>query len=220
MCLRDATCFSEFDLEQLLQHEVFVHSLTALNGRAQTNLTSLSLSAPRTTATQEGLATFAELVTGVIDINRMERIALRIKAIQAALDGADFFDVFRLFLDYGQPETESYSSAVRVFRGVPLTGGHAFTKDAVYMRGLIEIHTFFRWALKSGRIDLIKQLFVGRLTLPDLLRFDADPNESVINPPVYLPPWVSKTNGLTAYLAFSVFANNISLEGLSSVHFE
>jgi hypothetical protein len=27
--LRDATCFSEYDAEQLLQHEAFVHSLTA-----------------------------------------------------------------------------------------------------------------------------------------------------------------------------------------------
>ncbi len=219
--LRDATCFSEFDLEQLLQHEVFVHSLTALNGRAQPQLTALSLAAPRTTATQEGLATFAELVTGAIDINRMERIALRIKAIQAALNGADFIDVFRLFLDQGQVETESYNSALRVFRGVPLTGGHAFTKDAVYLRGLIEVHTFFRWALKNDRIDLLKLLFVGRLALSDLLRFERDHAAAqVISPPLYLPPWMSKTNGLTAYLAFSVFAGNISLEGLSRVHFE
>jgi len=33
--LRGGTCFSEYDRRQLLEHEAFVHSLTALNGRAQ-----------------------------------------------------------------------------------------------------------------------------------------------------------------------------------------
>lgn len=70
--------------------------------------------------------TFAEFITGMIDINHMERIALRIKAIQADLMG-----VFLLFLEHDQPESESYSPTVRVFRGVPVTGEHAFTKDAV-----------------------------------------------------------------------------------------
>lgn len=121
--LRDATCFSEFDLEQLLQHEAFVHSLTAINGRSQGHLKSMGLGAPRTTATQEGLATFAELVTGAIDISRLERIALRIIAIDMALDGGDFLDVFRFLVESGQTENESFNSAMRVFRGAPLTGG-------------------------------------------------------------------------------------------------
>jgi len=34
--LRAGTCFSEYDLSQLLEHEAFVHSLTSLNGRNQT----------------------------------------------------------------------------------------------------------------------------------------------------------------------------------------
>ena len=58
--LRSATSFSDYDRDQLLAHEAFVHSLTALNGRAQPNLKSLARSSPRITATQEGLAVFAE----------------------------------------------------------------------------------------------------------------------------------------------------------------
>ena len=132
--LRAGAAFSDYDRHQLLQHEAFVHSLTALNGREQPQLQSLSLSSPRTTATQEGLATFAEQITGSIDIERMKRVSLRIEAVAMALAGADFVEIFRYFLGAGQNEAESFASAQRVFRGVPLTGGCAFTKDTVYLR--------------------------------------------------------------------------------------
>ena len=142
--VRSGAAFSDYDLQQLLQHEAFVHSLTALNGQQQTVLPSLALSSPRTTATQEGLAVFAEQITGSIDIERMKRVSLRIEAVAMALEGADFLAVFRYFLDAGQNEVESFTSAQRVFRGVPTSGGCAFTKDTVYLRGLIGVHTFFR----------------------------------------------------------------------------
>lgn len=214
--LRDATCFSEFDLEQLLQHEAFVHSLTAINGRAQARLKSLGLGAPRTTATQEGLATFAELVTGAIDISRLERIALRIIAIDMALNGGDFLDVFRFLIEAGQPETESFRSAMRVFRGAPLTGGSAFTKDTVYLHGLMEVHTFFRWCLQHGKLELCRLLFAGRLTIGDAIRLEDYFRSGHIEPPRYLPPWMGRSNALSAYLAFSVFANHIRIQELDS----
>jgi uncharacterized protein (TIGR02421 family) len=214
--LRDATCFSEFDLEQLLQHEAFVHSLTAINGRSQARLKSMGLGAPRTTATQEGLATFAELVTGAIDISRLERIALRIIAIDMALNGGDFLDVFRFLVDAGQPENESFRSAMRVFRGAPLTGGSAFTKDTVYLHGLMEVHTFFRWCLQHGKLDLCRMLFAGRLTIGDVVRLEDWFRSGFIEGPLYLPPWVGRSNALSAYLAFSVFANHIRIQELDS----
>src|SRR3546814_2095094 len=71
--LRTSAQYTDYDHHQLLQHEAFVHSLTALNGREQAVLGSLSLASPRTTATQEGLAVFAEQITGNIDIERMKR---------------------------------------------------------------------------------------------------------------------------------------------------
>src|SRR5690606_40451127 len=106
-----------------------VHSLTALNGREQTVLPSLAMSSPRITATQEGLAVLAEQITGSIDIERMKRVSLRTEAIAMALDGADFLQVFGWFRDAGQDATESFASAQRVFRGVPLGGGSAFAKE-------------------------------------------------------------------------------------------
>jgi len=210
--LRAGASFSDYDRHQLLQHEAFVHSLTALNGRQQKQLPSLALSSPRTTATQEGLATFAEQITGSIDIERMKRVSLRIEAVAMALDGADFIQVFRYFLDAGQNEVESFASAQRVFRGVPLTGGAAFTKDAVYLRGLIGVHTFFRWALRQRKLRLCRLLFAGKMTLADVQRFEPLFDAGVIQPPRWLPQWVSRANGLAGMLAFSLFANRIRLD--------
>lgn len=214
--LRDATCFSEFDLEQLLQHEAFVHSLTAINGREQPNFSSLGLGAPRTTSTQEGLATFAELVTGSIDISRLERIALRIVAIDKALNGADFIEVFEYFIGMGQTENESFNSTMRVFRGAPVTGGSAFTKDAVYLHGLMEMHTFFRWCLQHQKLKLARFLFAGRMTIGDTIRLAPYFEDGSLIPPIYLPPWMSNNNSLSAYLAFSVFANQIPIDDLGA----
>jgi uncharacterized protein (TIGR02421 family) len=210
--LRSGAAFSDYDRHQLLEHEAFVHSLTALNGRLQPMLPSLALSSPRTTATQEGLATFAEQITGSIDIERMKRVSLRIEAVALALDGADFVEVFRYFIAAGQLPPESFASAQRVFRGVPLTGGCAFTKDTVYLRGLIGVHTFFRWALRQGKLRLCRQLFAGKMTLADVQRFEPLFDSGVLLPPRWMPQWVARANGLAGMLAFSLFANRIRLD--------
>lgn len=210
--LRSATNFSDYDRDQLLAHEAFVHTLTALNGRAQPNLASLARSSPRVTATQEGLAVFAELMSGSIDIARMKRISLRILGIDMAIRGADFIEVFRFFMDAGQSETDSFASAQRVFRGAPVTGGAAFTKDAVYLHGLLSVHTFFRWALKNQRMKLCRNLFAGKLTLHDVLALEPYFDNGYIAQPRYLPPWVQHAHGLAGILAFSLFANRIRLD--------
>ena len=210
--LRDNTCFTEYDRHQLLEHEAFVHSLTALNGREQPHFKSLARNSPRITATQEGLATFAELITGAIDIERMKRISLRILAIDKALHGADFLEVFQFFLDAGQTDTDSFSSTQRVFRGVPVTGGAAFTKDTVYLHGLLSVHTFFRWCLRNKRLRLTRLLFAGKMSLQDV--FDLEPmfDDGVLREALYLPPWIQRANGLAGMLAFSLFANQIKLD--------
>ena len=210
--LRAGAAFSDYDRHQLLQHEAFVHSLTALNGQQQKVLPSMGLSSPRTTATQEGLATFAEQITGSIDIERMKRVSLRIEAVAMALEGADFLQVFHYFLDAGQDQVESFTSAQRVFRGVPTTGGAAFTKDTVYLRGLIGVHTFFRWALKHRKLHLCRLLFAGKMTLADVQRFEPLFDSGDLLPPRWLPDWVERANGLAGMLAFSLFANRIRLE--------
>lgn len=211
--LRANTSFSEYDLDQLLQHEAFVHSLTAINGKQQ-RFQCFSLGAPRTTGSQEGLATFAEMVTGVMDIGRLERLALRVVGIDHVLKGADFIEAYRFFESVGQTEVESFNSAMRIFRGVPVTGGAAFTKDVVYLHGLMEVHTFFRWAMQHKKLGMTRNFFAGRMTLSDVVNLDPVFETDVLQDPQYLPPWMTRTSALAGYLAFSVFVNRISVETL------
>ncbi|KAF1712543.1 flavohemoglobin expression-modulating QEGLA motif protein [Pseudoxanthomonas kalamensis DSM 18571] len=215
--LRQGAAFGDYDRRQLFNHEALVHSLTALNGREQAVLPSLALSSPRVTETQEGLATFAEQITGSIDIERMKRISLRTEAVAMALEGADFVEVFRYFVGEGQNEVESFSSAQRVFRGVPVSGGAAFTKDATYLRGLVRVHTFFRQSLQHERLPHCRWLFAGKMTLDDLHGFAPLFETGVLVAPRWLPEWVERASGLAGMLAFSLFANRIRMDRLTAI---
>jgi len=210
--VRTSACFSAYDRAQLFHHEALVHSLTALNGREQAVLPSLALSSPRITTTQEGLATFAEQITGSIDIQRLKRISLRIEAIAMARDGADFIQVFEYFRQAGQTAEESFSSAQRVFRGVPTGGGAAFTKDTVYLRGLVAVHTFFRQMLREEKLQVCRWLFAGKMTLGDAQALAPLFEAGVLAPPRWLPHWITRANGLAGALAFSLFANRIRMD--------
>lgn len=212
--LRASALFSELDKNQLLQHEAFVHVATAQNGAQQPNLRSLGLGAPRTTQTQEGIATLAELFTGSMDINRLRRLALRVLAVQQALDGADFIQVFEGFLAGGQSQEESFRSTQRVFRGASLQGGSAFTKDAAYLTGLLGVHTLLRVAIRDNRPELVGHLFAGRLNLGDTLRLAPLFESGWLQGPVHVPAWASDLRRLAANLAFSAFISRIKLDVL------
>lgn len=212
--LRSGTCFSRYDFKQLLEHEVFVHTLTAINGINQKNLQTLSLGSPRTTATQEGLATFAELITGAIDLNRLKRIALRVIAVDMALAGANFIEIFDYFIKNGQSHAESYGSTQRIFRGGDPKGKIVFTKDSVYLDGLLHAHSFFRWAMKNQKLNLLHVLFSGRMVFDDAEKLAPFVATGLISTPKYLPPWLAQVPTLGGYLAFSLFANKIRVGGL------
>ena len=93
-----------------------------------------------------------------------------------------------------------------------LGGGAAFTKDAVYLHGLLSIHTFFRWALRHQRMVLCDYLFAGKLALRDVLALEPCFADGQLAPPLYRPPWLHQARGLAGTLAFSLFANRIRLE--------
>jgi uncharacterized protein (TIGR02421 family) len=219
IALRATALFSERDLEQLTQHEAFIHTLTSLNGRHQPHVKVLGLGAPRTTRTQEGLATFAEIITGAIDISRLRRLALRVVMVKRALDGADFIEVFRGFLDAGQSEVESYRSAARVFRGGDVRGGVCFTKDGAYLEGVMLIHVFIRKVLQEGRGELLPMLFAGRLTTADVITLAPFQASGLIAAPVYLPPWARDPQRVLSTMAFSAAAQRLRLDTLDLQRF-
>jgi uncharacterized protein (TIGR02421 family) len=210
--VRGSAVFTELDFDQLYHHEALVHVGTAINGRRQTNLKSLGLAAPRTTRTQEGLAVFAELATRSIDIDRLRRLALRILALRRALDGADFIECFKFFLDAGQDERESYKSAQRIFRGGDVRGRVAFTKDSAYLKGLMETHVLLNVAIRDNQPQIVERLFAGRLTISDAITLAPHFDSGFLKRPHYTPPWARDTRRLAASLAYSSFMMNVNLE--------
>ena len=204
--IRATALFSEADLEQLLEHEAYIHTATLLNGKHQPALRSLGIGAPRTTRTQEGLATFAEILTGAMDIARLRRIALRVVQVGKALAGADFIEVFRGFLDAGQTEVESYRSAARVFRGGDVRGGVCFTKDGAYLEGVFQIQLFIRRALHEGRGHLLPMLFVGRVTTGDVIALEPYLASGLVARATYVPPWARHPHRVLALMAYSAGA--------------
>ena len=214
--LRASAKFTERDIEQLIQHEASIHVATALNGKAQKLLPTLGSSHAGTTKTQEGLAVFSELITGTMDINRMRRLSDRMIAIQMSMEGADFLEVFQYFLEQTQGnQDQSFENTQRVFRGGVLTGGAPFTKDIVYLDGLVRVHNFLRVAVGANRADCIPLLFCGKLDLDDLSVISAMHHEGLCLPAKYLPSWVSDMGFLFSYMAYSAFLNQIDLPRVS-----
>lgn len=209
--IRQGACFSDKDIRQLVEHEAYIHVATSLNGLAQPHLKILGVSHPGITKTQEGLAVFAEFITGSIDLGRMRRLADRVIAIQMAIDGADFLDVYQYFLSRIENEGQSFENARRVFRGTTVTGGAPFTKDMVYLDGLLSVHNFLRSIVSSGRSDCLRLLFSGKLDLDDIPVIYELTQMGLCQPAKYLPTWASDLRYLLCYLAYSSFLNGVDL---------
>ena len=207
---RDAR-FTDRDAVQLLQHEAYIHVATSLNGKAQTELPILAASHPYVTRTQEGLAVLAEIVSGTIEMDRFTRLADRVFAIQLAVDGADFLEVYRFFLDRsGKPE-QSFENTRRVFRGGVIEGGAPFTKDCVYLYGLLQASNAVRALFASGRADCLPLLFCGKLDVQDLRALCELAAIGLLKAPLFLPPWISDPRTLFALLTYSTFMNRIDI---------
>lgn len=201
--------FTATDVRQLVLHEVFVHVATSLNGKRQESLPLLAAGHPGTTRTQEGLAVFSEIIGGAMAPARFRRLAGRVLAIQMALDGADFLDLYRFFLDRGGDPPGAFEDARRVARGGLLTGSAPFTKDVVYLDGLLRVHHFLRTAVQCGRAEIVPLLFVGKLDLedlPDLARFV---DRGLCAAPRFLPPWAKDRQFLVSYLAYAGFLDSV-----------
>ncbi|MDQ3394940.1 MAG: flavohemoglobin expression-modulating QEGLA motif protein, partial [Bacteroidota bacterium] len=144
--------FAKDRVEALIQHEVGTHVLTYYNGKAQP-LKQLYSGVPGYEELQEGLAVLSEYFMGGLNSDRLRILAARVVAINALIDGADFIQTFRLLKDkYNFSSYSSFSITSRVFR----SGG--FTKDAVYLRGLVSLLAY----LKKG--NAIEPLLIGKIS--------------------------------------------------------
>jgi len=212
---RDAR-FTDRDAAQLLNHEAYVHVATSLNGRAQTDLPILAAGHPGTTRTQEGLAVFAEIISGAMELDRMRRLADRVFAIQMAIDGADFLEVYRYFLGCSPSDEQAYENTRRVFRGGVITGGAPFTKDVVYLYGLLQVGNTIRAAFSAGRSDCLRLLFCGKLDLRDIPALCELHSMGLLKAPLHLPPWISDPRYLLALLTYSSFMNQMDMQPMQA----
>ena len=209
--IRKTACFTDLDAQQLINHEAHIHVATSINGLNQPHLKILAAGHPGTTKTQEGLAVFSEYITNSIDLDRLRRLADRIIAIQMAIDGADFLQVYHYFVQRIGNESQAYENSRRVFRGGVLTGGAPFTKDGVYLEGLIRVHNFLKAIAANGRADCLKLLFCGKLDIEDMPVIYKLEKMGLCKAPKYLPPWVKDARYLLAYLTCSGFLNKMDV---------
>ena len=217
--IRQGACFSDKDIGQLIEHEINVHVATILNGKTQKKCMVLGTNLPSTTKTQEGLAVFSEIITGNIDVSRLRRLAHRVITIQMAIEGADFIDVYRYFLENGVSEEQAFENSRRVFRGGIITGGAPFTKDVVYLDGLLRMHNFLRAAIRLGHTDYVKLLFVGRMDIEDLPVIKKLSELNYCEPAKFLPYWVRDNRFLVSYLSYSSLLNMVDMKKVNH-HYE
>jgi len=137
--------------DALLQHEVGTHILTYVNGRAQP-FRQLYTGLAGYDELQEGLAVLAEYLAAGMSGPRMRTIAARAFAVRRLLEGAGFVEAFReLVRTYGFERKAAFAAIARIYRG----GG--FTKDAVYLKGLVRLLEYLK---RGGKIET---LFVGKI---------------------------------------------------------
>ena len=141
LLISTATRMSRGRLDALLQHEVSVHVLTAVNGNQQ-GLGIFGAGLAGYEGIQEGLGVFAEFAVDGLTSARLRLLAARVLVVDAMLEGAGFIDCHRLLhREHSFSAQGAFNIVARIFR----SGG--LTKDAIYLRGLRQVFDF----IASGR---------------------------------------------------------------------
>ncbi|WP_150302740.1 flavohemoglobin expression-modulating QEGLA motif protein [Pseudomonas saliphila] len=213
--IRSDAMFNQRDLKILAVHEGMVHVATSLNGQHQPICTFLAKGPPSSTVTQEGLAILMEVITFASYPARLRKLTNRTRAIQLAETGADFMDVFRFYLEEGYSKQDSYTNASRVFRGSS-SNGLPFTKDLAYLKGFILTYNYIQLAVRKGKLQQIPLLFCGKTTLEDMRTLGQLVEEGLVVPPRYLPEPFADLNALSAWMCFSGFLTNLSLDRIEA----
>ena len=217
--IRKTASFSDLDARQLISHEAHIHVATSINGLKQPHLKILAAGHPGTTKTQEGLAVFSEFISGAIDLDRLQRLADRILAIQMSIEGADFLEVYDFFLTQTNHPKQAFENSRRVFRGGVLSGGAPFTKDGVYLEGFIRVNNILKVIATSGRADCLRLLFCGKLDIEDMPILYKLEKMGLCQPATYLPPWAKDARYLLAYLMCTSFLSKMDMQQVS-LHYE
>lgn len=169
-------------VEALLQHEIGTHLVTRYNGHHQP-FRQLEVGLAGYDGFQEGLAVLAEYLVGGLSRFRMRVLAARVVGAHYLLNGASFVDTFRaLTQNYEFSQRTAYTIAMRLYRG----GG--LTKDAVYLRGLLQILRYLR---DGGDLE---PLFVGKVASSHLPFISELSMREIIRPPALRPRYLESAS--------------------------
>jgi uncharacterized protein (TIGR02421 family) len=214
--VRAGATFLGWEADGLYAHEVETHAFTAQNGAAQTHAPFLKSGGPRATATQEGLAVFAELYERALATPRLERLATRVKLVALAEDGASFLDAYGWLLARGASPHDAFLDAARVYRGGLVEGGAAFTKDACYLSGMVDVYAFLSAFVRGGFRDEVELLACGRIALEDIAALVELQALGLVDRPKHRPRWMRDWQTLLPYFAFSSFVAGLDLRAIEA----
>ena len=217
--IREGARFSRRDVRILEVHEGWAHVATSLNGQRQPVARWLAKGPPRVAATQEGLAALLELLTLASYPSRARRLNDRVLAVEKVESGANFLELFEWFRTEGYDEETCFWNTQRVFRGGLIDGGAPFTKDIVYMKGIVSNFNFLQSAIAIGRPELIRWLFVGKVALEDVPVLAERAHEGIVRPPKFVPDFFEDLNGLAMWLAVTTFWGRLNNSAVMS-HYE
>ena len=99
-----------------------------------------------------------------------------------------------------------------------LSGGAPFTKDIVYLDGLVRVHNFFRSAILRGKKDAIEVLFSGKVDLDDIPILIQMKKDGLIQKPKFFPAWVTDMNYLVSYFVFSNFVGKMDYDSVDDYY--
>ncbi len=171
-------------VEALIQHEVGTHVLTYVNGRNQP-FQQLYCGLAGSDELQEGLAVLSEYLVGGLSPPRFRLLAGRVIAAHMLINGATFIDTFRELHDSrGFSQRTSFIITSRIYRG----GG--FTKDAIYLRGFVNLLKYLR---NGGELA---PLMIGKISMEDVKVIQELQLRKVLKPPVLLPQYLENPKSL------------------------
>ena len=171
---------SERRVNPLIQHEVGTHILTYCNGHSQP-LDLMYAGFAGYEQLQEGIAVLSEYLVGGLDINRLKLLAARVVAVNTLVKGADFIETFNILTkQYGFKSQTAFHISMRVHRG----GG--YTKDAIYLKGLVELLGYLQ---QGGNLAL---LYGGKFALKHLPLIEELTHLRILQPP-RLPAFLATT---------------------------
>lgn len=159
---------------RLAVHEVGVHALRAHNGFQQ-RMKLFGYGLPGYESTEEGLAVYAELLTGTADARILRRYAARVVAVSALDRGLTFRQSYEELLELGLSELQGWATVLRARRG----GG--LFKDHIYLEGLFKVMSYLR---RGGSLEL---LYVGKVGLEHLELVREGLAQGWLSPPAKLP---------------------------------